>query len=97
MTPAPSPLTQGAFQTYNYNRMVVEFTMMNGDAEVCCAISTSAMDALDKPFEATATQREEQFARLRVRIEQRIAEKFQRGDFEGKRSELILRGIDFPN
>jgi hypothetical protein len=89
-------LTSGAFQTYNFDRMVVEFTMMNGDAVVRCAVSTSAMDAMDMPFKATTAQREEQFARLRGRIEQRMQEKFRPGEFEGQRAELILRGIDFP-
>ncbi len=88
-------LTQGAFQAYDFNRMVVQFTMMNGDAEVLCAVSTGALDDLDKPFKASPAQREAQFLKLRDRIEQCVAQKFLQGNFEGKRAEIILRTIDF--
>ena len=88
-------LTQGAFQAYDFNRMVVEFTMMNGDAAVLCAVSTGALDDLDKPFEATSAQREAQFLRLRDQIEQQVERRFLAAAFEGKRSEIILRSIDF--
>ena len=40
-------LTQGGFQAYDFNRMVVLFTMMNDKTEVPCAISTDAMDRLE--------------------------------------------------
>jgi hypothetical protein len=38
------PLQRGEFQRYDFNRMVVEFTMLN--QVVPCAISTAAMDDL---------------------------------------------------
>ena len=88
-------LTQGAFEAYDFNRMVVEFTMMNGDAAVHCAVSTGALDDLDKPFKATSVQREAQFLRLRDQIEQQVERRFLASAFEGKRSEIILRSIDF--
>jgi hypothetical protein len=88
-------LTQGAYQEYDFNRMVVLFTMMNGEAEVRCAVSTGALDDLDRPFKATSAQREAQFLKLRDRIEECVAQKFLQGSFEGKRSEIILRSIDF--
>ena len=88
-------LTQGAFRAYDFNRMVVIFTMMNDKTEVSCAVSTVAMDDLDAPFKATAEQREAQFLRLRDRIEQRAAQKFLDGSFERTRSEIVLRSIDF--
>jgi len=88
-------LTQGVFQAYDYNRMVVLFTMMNGDAVVSCAVSTGALDDLERPFKASAEQREAQFVRLRGRVEECIAQKFPTATFEGKRSEIILRSIDF--
>src|SRR6266496_4357841 len=69
----PMALTQGAYQGYDFNRMIVQFTMMNGDSEVRCAISTGALDDLDRPFKATSAQREAQFLKLRGRIEERIA------------------------
>jgi len=40
-------LTQGSFQEYDFNRMVVLFTMKNDEANVACAISTDAMDQLE--------------------------------------------------
>ena len=88
-------LTQGAFQAYDFNRMVVEFTMMNGDAEVLCAVSTGALDDLDRPFKATSAQREAQFLRLRDQIEQQVERRFLAAAFEGKRSQIILRSVDF--
>ena len=88
-------LTQGAFQEYDFNRMVVRFTMMDGEAEIRCAVSTGALDDLDKPFKATSAQREAQFLKLRSRIEERVAQKFLTGSFEGMHSEIILRSIDF--
>lgn len=88
-------LTQGVFQAYDYNRMVVLFTMMNDGAEVPCAVSTGAMDDLEKPFKASAEQREAQFLRLRDRIEACVAQKFLAANFEGKRAEIIVRTIDF--
>jgi hypothetical protein len=88
-------LTQGAFQAYDFNRMVVEFTMMNGDAAVLCAVSTGALDDLDKPFKATSAQREAQFLRLRDQIEQQVERRFLAAAFEGKRSQIILRSVDF--
>ena len=87
-------LTSGAFQAYDFNRMVVIFTMMNDTAEVSCAVSTVAMDDLDTPFKATPEPREAQFLRLRERIEQRAAQKFLDGSFE-RRSEIILSSVDF--
>src|SRR3977135_916041 len=72
-------LTQGSFQEYDFNRMVVLFTMMNGEAEVRCAVSTGALDDLDQPFKATSAQREAQFLKLRGRIEDRVAQKFLQG------------------
>jgi hypothetical protein len=89
------PLTQGAYRGYDFNRMIVQFTMMNGDSEVLCAVSTGALDDLDRPFKATAAEREAQFLKLRDRIEACVAQKFLQGSFEGKRSEIILRSIDF--
>src|ERR1700750_2492524 len=63
-------LTQGGFQAYDFNRMVVRFTMMNDQTEVPCAISTDAMDRLEGSTRITPEQREQQFLRLRDRIEE---------------------------
>ena len=40
-------LTRGDFGEYDFNRMVVLFTMKNDAANVACAISTDAMDQLE--------------------------------------------------
>ena len=89
-------LTQGDFQSYDYNRQVVLFTMMDEQAEVACAISTDAMDHLDTGNRrATPEQREAQFLRLRDRIEARATRKFDAVELEGNPPGVILRSIDF--
>jgi len=66
-------LTQGSFQDYDFNRMVVRFTMKNDQADIACAISTDAMDQLEGSSRTPPAQREQQFLRLRDRIEARAA------------------------
>jgi hypothetical protein len=88
-------LTHGEFQEYDFNRMVVRFTMKNDQAEVVCAISTDAMDQLEGSSRTPPAQREQQFLRLRDRIEARAARKFSDAELEGNPPGVILRGIDF--
>jgi Protein of unknown function (DUF1488) len=88
-------LTRGAFRTYEFDRMVVLFSMMDDQTEVSCAISTTAMDDLDKSTRTAPGKREEQFLRLRDRIEERAARKFQDRELEGTPRGIILRSIDF--
>ena len=88
-------LTSGDFQEYDFNRMVVRFTMKNEQAVVSCAISTDAMDHLDISSGTAPAHREKQFLRLRERIEARAARKFQDAELEGNPPGVILRGIDF--
>jgi hypothetical protein len=88
-------LTHGVFQSFEYNRMVVLFSMMNDTTEVTCAISTSAMDELEKARRTKPEQREEQFVRLRDRIEACAARKFANSEFEGRPPGIVLRSIDF--
>ena len=38
------PLQRGEVQGYDFNRMVVEFTMLNQGKVVLCVISTAATD-----------------------------------------------------
>ena len=89
------PLTRGAFRAYQFDRMVVLFSMMDDQTEVPCAISTTAMDDLEKSTRTTSGMREAQFLRLRDTIEQRAARKFQDMEFEGTPRGIILRSIDF--
>ena len=88
-------LARGNFGGYEFNRMVVRFSMMDGAREIQCAVSASAKDDIEHVSRTAPDQREQQFLRLRDRIEQRAAEKFVAGDFEGNPAGIILRGIDF--
>ena len=89
------PLTRGDFREYDFNRMVVLFTMKNDEANVACAISTDAMDQLEGSSRTPPGQREQQFLRLRDRIEERAARKFSDVELEGNPPGVILRAIDF--
>jgi hypothetical protein len=88
-------LTQGDFREYDFNRMVVLFTMKNDQDVVTCAISTDAMDQLEGSSRTPPAQREQQFLRLRDRIEERAARKFSDVELEGNPPGVILRAIDF--
>src|SRR2546430_11025988 len=73
------PLQRGEILGYDFNRMVVDFTMLNQSKTVRCAISTAAMDDLEGKHDVRADQRIDQFVRLRDAIEERASRKF----FEG--------------
>jgi hypothetical protein len=88
-------LTRGDFGEYDFNRMVVLFTMKNDQANVACAISTDAMDQIEGSSRTPPAQREQQFLRLRDRIEERAARKFSDVELEGNPPGVILRAIDF--
>ena len=62
-------LARGSIRGYDDDRMVLLFSMMDGTREVSCAVSGSAMDNLEHVPRTPADQREEQFTRLRDRIE----------------------------
>lgn len=88
-------LTRGSFRGYEFDRMVVLFSMVDGQREISCAVSTSAMDDLEKAARTKPDQREAQFMRLRDRIEERAACKFLAMEFEGTPPGIILRSMDF--
>ncbi|GEC17398.1 MULTISPECIES: DUF1488 family protein [Nitrobacter] len=88
-------LTRGAFDRFEYDRMVVLFSMMNDEVEIPCAISTDALDSMENSGRIAPAQRAAQFERLRVRIEACAIRKFQLSEFEGKPPGLILRTTDF--
>ena len=88
-------LTRGSFLGYEFDRMVVLFSMIDGQREISCAVSTSAMDDLERPEGSKPHQREAQFMRLRDRIEERAARKFVAREFEGAPPGIVLRSIDF--
>ena len=91
----PMTLTRGSIGGYEYDRMVLKFSMLDGAREVPCAVSGSAMDDLERVPRTAPEQREQQFVRLRDRIEQCASRKFQAQEFEGTPPGLILRSIDF--
>jgi hypothetical protein len=88
-------LTRGSFLNFEHDRGVVLFSMIDQHSEVACAISTSAMDDLENGKRTKPEQREEQFMRLRDRIEAVATRKFEKSEFEGKPPGIILRSIDF--
>ena len=53
-------LRQGEVQGFNFNRMVVEFTMLSQDKVIACAISTAAMDDLEGKRDVKPHQRIDQ-------------------------------------
>ena len=87
------PLQRGEVLGFNFNRMVVEFTMLSRDKVVQCAISTAAMDDLEDRHDVRPHHRVDQFMRLREVIEEQASRKF----FEQLRVDrpVILRSNDF--
>jgi len=93
----PMTLARGSIGGYEYDRMVLKFSMMDGAREIPCAVSASAMDDLEHVPRTAPEAREEQFVRLRDRIEQCASRKFVAREFEGTPPGIILRSIDFRN
>jgi hypothetical protein len=54
------PLRRGEVRGFDFNRMVVEFTMLNQDRVISCAISTAAMDDLEGKRDVKPHQRVDQ-------------------------------------
>ena len=90
-------LERGSLRGFEHDRMVMLFSMMHGGREISCAISSSAMDDLERGVKAKPDQRDEQFLRLRDQIEQRASRKFQAQEFEGAPPGIVLRSLDFRN
>jgi hypothetical protein len=88
------PLRRGEVQGYDFNRMIVKFTMLNEDNVIQCAVSTAAMDDLEGTRDVRSHQRMDQFTRLREVIEEQASRKF----FEEQvrvDQPVILRSNDF--
>ena len=88
------PLQRGEVQGYDFNRMIVEFTMLNQSKVIPCAISTAAMDDLEGRRDVKADQRVDQFMRLREVIEERASRKFFEEQAQADRP-VVLRSNDF--
>jgi Protein of unknown function (DUF1488) len=87
-------LERGDIRGYDFNRMVLEFTMLDQSRVIQCAISTAAMDDLEGRRDVKPDQRVEQFIRLRDLIEERASRKFFEEQAQADRP-LILRSNDF--
>lgn len=88
------PLQRGEVQGYDFDRMVVDFTMRDADKIVICAISTAAMDNLEDGRALKPEQRVDQFLRLRDVIEDRASAKFFEEHARLDRP-VVLRSNDF--
>jgi hypothetical protein len=88
------PLQRGEVQGYDFNRSVVEFTMLHQGKVILCAISTEAMDNLEGRHDVKPDQRVNQFMRLRDVIEDRASRKFFEEDGQADRP-VVLRANDF--
>lgn len=87
-------LQRGEVQGYDFNRMVVEFTMLNQGKVILCAISTAAMDDLEGRRDVKPDQRVDQFMRLREVVEERVSRKFFDEQIGADRR-VVLRSNDF--
>jgi hypothetical protein len=76
--------------------MVMLFSMLDGAREIPCAISVSAMDDLEHVPRTAPDQREQQFLRLRDRIEQCASRKFLAREFEGNPAGGTPKKSNFP-
>ncbi len=90
-------LTRGSFHGCDFDRMILLFSMLDGDKEISCAVSTAAMDNLESPTRTRLDQREAQFMRLRDQIEQGAIRKYLAIKPDSAPRDIILRSVDFPS
>jgi hypothetical protein len=88
------PLQQREVRGYDFNRSVVEFTMLKQGNVILCAISTAAMDNLEGRRDVKPDQRVDQFMRLRGVIEERASRKFFEEQAQSNQP-VVLRANDF--
>ena len=88
------PLQRGEVQGYDFDRMIVEFTMLNQGKVVMWAISTAAMDDIEGRRDVRPDHRVDQFMRLRDVIEERASRKFFEEQVQADRP-VVLRSNDF--
>jgi Protein of unknown function (DUF1488) len=86
-------LSQGRFIAYEHDRMIVLLSMLDGEKEIACAISISAMDELDSVAGTRAGQREAHSCGC-DRMEACADGKYRATEFEGVPPGIILRSID---
>ncbi len=88
------PLQRGEVRGFNFHRMVVEFTALNQDKVIECAICAAAMDDLEGQRGLKADQRVDRFMRLREVIEEQASHKFFDEQVRFDRP-VVLRSNDF--
>ena len=88
------PLERGEVRSYDVDRMVVEFTLLNQGKVILCAISTTAMDDIEGRRDVKPDERVGQFMRLRDVIEERASRKFFEEQAQASRP-VVLRSNDF--
>jgi Protein of unknown function (DUF1488) len=88
------PLQRGEVQRYDFDRMTVEFTMLNQGKVIMCAISTAAMDNIEGTRDVRPDQRIDQFMRLRDVIEEQASRKFFEEQVQADQP-VVLRSNDF--
>ena len=87
------PLQQGVVESYDSDRMIVHFTMLDQDKVILCAVTTGAMDEIEGSRNVGGSQRIDQFMRLRAKIEARAASRFEEQGEINK--QIMLRSNDF--
>jgi hypothetical protein len=88
------PLQRGEVKDYDFDRMTVEFTMLNDGKVIQCAISSAAMDGLEGTSGVKSDHRVDQFMRLRDVIEERASIRFLEINSQSDRP-IVLRSNDF--
>ena len=88
------PLQRGEVKGYDFDRMVVEFTMLDEGKVIRCAISSAAMDDVEGRHNVKAAHRVDQFIRLRDIIEEQASRRFFEGNAQFDRP-VVLRSNDF--
>ena len=88
------PLQRGEVRGYDFDRSVVEFTMLNKGEVVLCSVSTAAMDDLEGSRGVKPDQRVDQFMRLREVVEERASRKYFEEQAQADRP-VVLRSNDF--
>ncbi len=85
-------LQRGEVRGYDFDRMAVEFTMLDQGKVIPCSVSTAAMDGLEGRRDVKSDQRVD--LRLRDVIEERASRKFFEDQAQADRP-VVLRSNDF--
>jgi len=89
-----TPLTRGEVGSYDFSRMTFTFTMLDGSRVINCAVSTAAMDDMERRSDVPPRERKAQFLRLRDLIEDCAARKSIEGVVEAGDPNILLLSED---